>query len=232
MKPLTKTAMLALLSALLCTSTHAQDQNRPNDRAGRRGPPREGPSEAQGPKHAPDPAQAAAHVAKAYADLAPFDVNKDGQLDESEVEAILAAVEDGSLKVPPHRTPPADRAEQGRGPEGRAPSPDRMVHHMTTVYGQVQAFDANKDETMDETELAALQSAIADGKLSIGGRHGSPRGGQHEARPEGGPEGRPDAAPGARDGRRAGPRPEGRPEGGPEGRRGSRPEGRPMPPTE
>lgn len=193
MKPITKTAMLALLGALLCTCAQAQD--RPNNRDGRRGPPREGASETQGPRHAPDPAQAASHVARLYADLAPFDVNNDGQLVEAENEAILAAVEDGSLRVPPHRPPPGDRAEQGRGPEGGAPTPNRMVHHMSAVYTQVHAFDVDKDATLDGDELTALQAAIASGKLAIGGRHGGPRGGQHEAAPEGRRGGRPEGRP-------------------------------------
>ena len=78
-----------------------------------------------------------------------YDVNKDGQLDESERATLHADIEAGKVQ------PPAGRGPRGPGaPGGRGPNPEL-----------VKQYDANGDGVLDEAERAALRSDIQSGKV-------------------------------------------------------------------
>src|SRR5262245_318380 len=52
-----------------------------------------------------DPASAAKHLGEVFPQIASFDLNKDGKLDDAEKEALGQALAGGKLQVPAH-TPP------------------------------------------------------------------------------------------------------------------------------
>ena len=109
--------------------------------------------------HHGDAASAAKHLSEAFAKFAPFDANKDGQLDATEKEAVAKAIADGSLKIPAH-TPP----------KGVKPSAERLLDHTASVYAYLASQDTNHDGALDAKERAALKSAIEKGELA--GLHG------------------------------------------------------------
>ncbi|MBI2929812.1 MAG: hypothetical protein HYY24_29485 [Verrucomicrobia bacterium] len=83
-----------------------------------------------------------------------YDVNKDGQLDESERATLHADIAAGKVQ------PPAGRGRRGPG----GPGPEL-----------VKQYDANGDGVLDETERATLHADIAAGKVQPpggGGRRG------------------------------------------------------------
>jgi hypothetical protein len=117
-----------------------------------------------------DPAQMVAHLSAAYAKFAPFDENKDGRLDETELEVLAEAIAAGTVQPPEHRGPPP----------GVTPDPKLIVHRLAGMFATVAPYDANQDGKLDETEQAALKTAIENGELP---RPGGPRGGRpHGAR--------------------------------------------------
>jgi len=156
MKHITSLAVVAALGLSICSSALAQ--GRPGGARGQR------PANAQPPAGAPtDAAAAVGHLTEAFAKVAPFDVNKDGQLDATEKEALARAIADGTVQAPAHRTPPA----------GVAPSAEQILNRIAGMYALVAPYDANHDGVLSETEQAALKSAIEKGELS---RPGGPRG--------------------------------------------------------
>lgn len=101
-----------------------------------------------------DPGAMAAHLAQFFPKIAAFDVDKNGKLDDKEKESLAKAIADGTVELPAHA-----------GPHGEKPNPDMMANHICEVYPQVARFDANHDGVLNETEQAALKSAIEKGEL-------------------------------------------------------------------
>ena len=165
--------ILIIVALGLATSSVVNAQGRPG---GQRG---EGPGGGNGQRPdgarppRPEPAKVVEHLAEAFALIAPFDVNKDGTLDDAEKATITQAITDGAIKPPTHRTPPA----------GAKPDSSRMLGRLSEMFGQVVVFDVNKDGKLDDAEQAALKQAIENGDVrgpgGPGGR-GGPRGGRAE----------------------------------------------------
>jgi len=108
------------------------------------------------PQHHPDPAAMAAHLAQFFPKIAAFDVDKKGKLDDKEKEALAKAIADGTVELPAHI------------PHGDKPNAEMMLNHICDVYPQVARYDANHDGVLDETEQAALKTAIEKGQLVLG----------------------------------------------------------------
>ncbi|MBM3840854.1 MAG: hypothetical protein FJ398_23445 [Verrucomicrobia bacterium] len=159
MKNITTLAMAAVLGLALCSSANAQ--GRPGGARGQRPGNIQPPAGA--PQHPTDAAPAVGHLTEAYAKVAPFDANKDGQLDATEKEALAKAIVEGTVQAPAHRTPPA----------GVTLSAEQILGRIAGMYSRVAPYDANHDGVLDETEQAALKSAIENGELP---RPGGPRG--------------------------------------------------------
>jgi hypothetical protein len=102
-----------------------------------------------------DPAAMAAHLAQFFPKIAAFDTDKNGKLDDKEKEALAKAVADGTVELPAH-IPPGDK-----------PNVEKMINHICGVYPQIARYDANHDGVLDETEQAALKSAIEKGELVL-----------------------------------------------------------------
>ena len=150
----TKTlTVLILLGLAACSSTFAQG--------------RPGGARSQRPPHAQPPAgapgAAVQHLTEAFAKVAPFDANRDGQLDAAEREALGDAIADGTVQAPAHRTPPP----------GATPNAEKILHRIAGMYASVAPYDANHDGTLNETEQTALKTALENGDLP---RPGGPRG--------------------------------------------------------
>ena len=96
-----------------------------------------------------DAASLAKHLTEVFPQIAAFDTNKDGQLDEAEKEALGKAIADGTLQLPAH-TPP----------HGVKPTAEMMLNHIAEMYARVAPYDANHDGQLEESEQAALKSAI------------------------------------------------------------------------
>lgn len=156
MKNITSIAVVAAMGLALCTSASAQGH--PGGDKGQR------PPNAQPPDGAPtDTASAVDHLTEAFAKVAPFDANNDGQLDANEKKALADAIADGKVQAPAHRTPPA----------GIAPSAEQIAERIAGMYSRVDPYDANHDGVLSETDQAALKSAIENGELPWpGGPHG------------------------------------------------------------
>lgn len=91
---------LAAMGLALCPPASAQGH--PDGAKGQR------PPNARPPAGAPtDAASAVDHLTEAFAKVAPFDANNDGQLDATEKNALADAIADGKVQGPAHRTPPA-----------------------------------------------------------------------------------------------------------------------------
>ena len=95
----------------------------------------------------------AAHLAEFFPKIASFDVDKNGKLDDKEKESLRKAIADGTVELPAHT------------PHGEKPNVEKMVKHICEVYPQVARYDANHDGVLDETEQAALKSAIEKGEF-------------------------------------------------------------------
>src|SRR5437660_1642842 len=104
-------------------------------------------------QHHMDPAAMAAHLAEFFPKIASFDVDKNGKLDDKEKESLRKAIADGTVELPAHT------------PHGEKPNVEKMVNHICEVYPQVARYDANHDGVLDETEQAALKSAIEKGEF-------------------------------------------------------------------
>jgi Ca2+-binding EF-hand superfamily protein len=97
--------------------------------------------------------------------LEKYDINKDGQLDQTELAALRKDIDDGKIGPPAGGPPggPAGRRGPG-GPGGRPPLPKEIL----------DKYDVNKDGKLDEAERAALHKDIQDGKIQLPG--GGPQG--------------------------------------------------------
>src|SRR5262245_48031047 len=125
MKNITRIAAVAVLGLSLCGLTFAQVH--PG-----------GGSTNSPEQHHGDPASLTEHLSEVFPQVAAFDANKDGKLDDAEKEALGKAIADGKLQFPAH-TPP----------EGNKPSPEKMLNHIAEIYAQVSTYDANKDGKLD-----------------------------------------------------------------------------------
>lgn len=159
MKKIATLAAVAALGLTLCSSANAQ--GRPGGARGQR------PSNAQppagAPQHPADAAPAVGHLTEAFAKVAPFDANKDGQLEATEKEALAKAIANGTVQAPNHRTPPA----------GVEPSAEQILNRIASMYALVAPYDADHNGALSDTEQTALKSAIEKGELP---RPGGPRG--------------------------------------------------------
>jgi hypothetical protein len=102
--------------------------------------------------HFTDAASAAEHLAEAFAKIAPFDANQDGQLDATENESVAKAIIEGVL----HHTPP----------NGVTPSAEMIRNHIGSMYALLAPHDANHDGALDATEQVAVKSAMEKGEQS------------------------------------------------------------------
>ncbi len=140
------------------------------DRPGGRGP--------GGPEggHRPPPADIAKNLSERFTALAACDTDKNGKLDETEQAAVAKAIEAGTLEVGPPRSGKGRGDGKGDGrTEGGRPSGDVIAGHVTKLYESLAGYDADKNGALDETEQAAVASAIKDGSLKLP-RPGGPRG--------------------------------------------------------
>jgi anti-sigma28 factor (negative regulator of flagellin synthesis) len=119
------------------------------------------------PNHG-DAASMVKHFAEFFPQIAAFDKNKDGKLDEAETAALKKAIAEGTLKLPDH-TPP----------QGGKPDAEMMASHIAEMFARVARYDANHDGQLDEKEQAALKSAIEKGELFPHGQHPPEGGTQH-----------------------------------------------------
>jgi hypothetical protein len=163
MKNSIKFAIMTVIGLAAGSSALAQDN--PGGPGGR------GPRHGRGPEGAPkDAATMVEHLTKVFATVAPYDVNKDGKLDETELQALSQAIKDGTVQAPEHRTPRGDAVSAP--PKGGNP-------RLAEMYSKVAPYDVDKDGVLSETEQAALKSDIESGKLTRPGGprgHGGPRG--------------------------------------------------------
>jgi hypothetical protein len=97
-------------------------------------------------------ASAVEHLTEAFAKIAAFDANKDGQLDETERESLAHALVDGTLQLPPHKLP-----------NGAKPGVEMMVTHIGEMYAQFAKYDANHDGVLDKTEQDTIRAAMEKG---------------------------------------------------------------------
>jgi hypothetical protein len=104
-------------------------------------------------QHHGNPAAVVEHLAQAFPKVAAFDVNKDGQLDDAEKEALGKAIADGSLELPMHNAP------QGE-------NPTEMLPHIAEMYAYVARYDVNHDGVLDESERAAITRSIENGEFA------------------------------------------------------------------
>ena len=130
------------------------------------GQDRPGGARDQAPRQPGDAASATAHIAEAYANVAPFDVNRDGLLDEGELRDLGQAMLAGEVQEPKHRIQP----------EGDEPAhPGIIIRRIVGLYRVAFSFDKDKDGLLSETERDALTGAIENGEVR---RPGGPGGGR------------------------------------------------------
>lgn len=135
MKTKTKLALiLALGTALTGAFVHAQTE------------PAE-PAPEQTPRPAPGGPPPLGKVLKDL--LNKYDVNHDGQLDQTEMAALQKDIDEGKVQ-PPGR-------HFGRGPGAPPPLPQDIL----------DKYDTNHDGSLDENERAALHKDIEDGKIQL-----------------------------------------------------------------
>jgi len=138
-----RTNRLLLLTALGMTlaGVTAQAQTEPADQ----------PAGGPGPRGVPPLGQ----VLKGL--LQKYDVNQDGQLDQTEMAALQKDIDEGKIQPP-----------MGPGPRGRfGPGPGPLPKEILDKY------DVNKDGHLDEEERAALHKDIEAGKVQLPGRRGA-----------------------------------------------------------
>jgi hypothetical protein len=162
MKNSIKFAIMAASSIALCYSLTAQDNSD--------GPSGQGPRHGRGPGGPPkDPAAIVQHLTEAFAAVAPYDANKDGQLDETELKALSQAIKDGTVQLPRPPKPHADAGPQH--PRGGS-------KRLAEIYRQIAPYDVDKNGVLSEQEQATLKADIESGKLTLprGPRGAGPRG--------------------------------------------------------
>ncbi len=104
--------------------------------------------------HVMSNAQMPNHLSKVFRDFAAFDLNKDGQLDASEQQALGKAIDDGSVTLPPQ----APTKEM-------FPSEEQRLNHFADMYARFAVYDANHDGELDSVELRAVQTALENGDI-------------------------------------------------------------------
>ncbi len=131
--------LAAMAAALAGTTARAQTDQNQND------PPPGDP-----PPRAVHFGQVLKHILEQY------DINKDGQLDQSEMAALQKDIDEGKIQPP------------GRG---MGPGPGGLPREI------LEKYDVNKDGKLDENERAALRADIEAGKIQPPPRFGrGPRG--------------------------------------------------------
>jgi hypothetical protein len=111
-------------------------------------------------QHHGDPATLVKHLSEVFPQVAAFDVNKDGKLDDAEKEALGKAIAEGKLEIPAHAPP-----------DGTKASAEKMLNHVAEMYARVSLYDTNHDGKLDEKEQAALKTAIEKGEFAPHGQH-------------------------------------------------------------
>lgn len=123
------------------------------------------PSGGKGKESKPDPVANFAYLSAAYGQIAPFDLNLNGELEKSELEQLAKAIDAGTVEMtpPPGRTPPADFT----------PPAMLIATRAAGMYAKVAIHDANADGVLSADELASLRTAIESGKLGRPGKGGN-----------------------------------------------------------
>jgi Ca2+-binding EF-hand superfamily protein len=97
--------------------------------------------------------------------LKKYDANGDGQLDDAERAALRQDIANGKIQ-------PLDLGSRPPG-AGRPGTPARREELL-------RRYDANGDGQLDETERAAFEQDVKDGKVDLPGRGFGPRAPRHE----------------------------------------------------
>jgi hypothetical protein len=95
----------------------------------------------------------AAHIAADFAVLAPFDADKDGQLDSTEQDALAQAISAGTVQLP--------LFGHGHQPGGPRSGMDALEQQLLATY------DANGNGVLDDSEWATIEADIKSGKLTL-----------------------------------------------------------------
>jgi hypothetical protein len=127
---------LVLALALVSLPGLAEEQS-----AGRRG----------GPPIGGDPQAFVSQIAERYRQLAQYDVDRNGELDDMEQSMILRAIADGNLKP----------LTFNGGPGLLKPTTEILRMRMSAMFPRLAAFDVNRDGVLDSTEQEAVRSVIA-----------------------------------------------------------------------
>jgi hypothetical protein len=159
MKNLKTLALVTALGLAVCSSAFAQ--GRPGGTRGQSQPSAQPPFDKRSAGSA-----AVMHIAEAFPKVAPFDANKDGQLDGVERRALGQAMFDGKVEAPKHQTLP-----EGVEP----PHPGVIIHRIASLYCVAFPFDVDNNGKLNVGEQAALMRAIENGDVQ---RPGGPRGGR------------------------------------------------------
>lgn len=104
-----------------------------------------------GPPFGRNPQLTVSFVAERYQQLALYDVDRDGQLSDMELDTIIQARDNGSLPAPPN----VQR-------EGIKPDAKRLGARIRAMFANIASFDQNRDGVLDATEQQALQAAVKD----------------------------------------------------------------------
>lgn len=135
----------ALVGAVIVTSTSTPAKAQG---AGRGGPPSRA-------RFAMVAERVSERLATAYGKVSRFDVNQDGQLDDSEKAALATAIRDGVVR----------RFPEAQLPDGTQPDPEKVLARIGAMYAEVALYDVNQDGKLDDDEQASVRDAITSGKL-------------------------------------------------------------------
>lgn len=108
-------------------------------------------------KPAFDATPLAVHLGSVYAVVSPYDSDKDGELDKTETKALKNAISEGNIELPtPHMI------------EMKVKPPVEIQAGMASgIFEIVAKYDADKNGTLDDAEVAELAAAIESGELPL-----------------------------------------------------------------
>jgi hypothetical protein len=99
----------------------------------------------------------ARHLAEAFVQVALYDTDKDGALKAEEKAALASGISQGKVQFAEGHRPPASLTE----------NTEKFMDHISEMYGQIAAYDRNRDGILDETEEETLRKAINAGELDF-----------------------------------------------------------------
>jgi hypothetical protein len=94
----------------------------------------------------------AAHIAAEYAVVAPFDTDKNGQLDSTELAALASAISAGTVTLP----------------MGHVHDPDPAMEALEQQL--LATYDTNGNGVLDPSEWAQIEADVKAGKLTLPGQ--------------------------------------------------------------